>query len=261
MDKNQREVRLRQEDADLNRGLLWVVGAVLLECLLMVVNRWYINFYPAEIGVAEAILNVMRVLRVGGGIVGILALVWSALCFRKGSRAGWPAVVGLALLALAVCAHVTLSYEKNGVRMLFMLVPAWAALALVYYLYQPECFLAVTAGGFGAVGLWFVRFGGMTVDVALCLVGAVLVALVTLGLKKSDGALMQAGGKKVQWAPRHLLCPGAGQLRAGRAGGDRRRRPGQQRGLLPDVRHGGVAVCPGGLLHREDDVMACQLES
>ena len=72
MDKNQREVRLRQEDADLNRGLLWVVGAVLLECLLMVVNRWYINFYPAEIGVAEAILNVMRVLRVGGGIVGIL---------------------------------------------------------------------------------------------------------------------------------------------------------------------------------------------
>ena len=94
MDKNQREVRLRQEDADLNRGLLWVVGAVLLECLLMVVNRWYINFYPAEIGVAEAILNVMRVLRVGGGIVGILALVWSALCFRKGSRAGWPAVVG-----------------------------------------------------------------------------------------------------------------------------------------------------------------------
>ena len=71
MDKNQREVRLRQEDADLNRGLLWVVGAVLLECLLMVVNRWYINFYPAEIGVAEAILNVMRVLRLGGGVVGL----------------------------------------------------------------------------------------------------------------------------------------------------------------------------------------------
>ena len=49
MDKNQREVRLRQEDADLNRGLLWVVGAVLLECLLLVVNRWYIKFYPGEI--------------------------------------------------------------------------------------------------------------------------------------------------------------------------------------------------------------------
>lgn len=84
MDKNQREVRLRQEDADLNRGLLWVVGAVLLECLLMVVNRWYINFYPAEIGVAEAILNVMRVLRVGGGIVGILALVWSGPVLPQG---------------------------------------------------------------------------------------------------------------------------------------------------------------------------------
>ena len=78
MDKNQREVRLRQEDADLNRGLLWVVGAVLLECLLMVVNRWYINFYPAEIGVAEAILNVMRVLRLGGGVVGASRAVTDA---------------------------------------------------------------------------------------------------------------------------------------------------------------------------------------
>ena len=46
--------------------------------------------------------------------------------------------------------------------------------------------------------------GGMTVDVALCLVGAVLVALVTLGLKKSDGALMRAGGEKVQWAPQGI---------------------------------------------------------
>ena len=83
MDKNQREVRLRQEDADLNRGLLWVVGAVLLECLLMVVNRWYINFYPAEIGVAEAILNVMRVLRVGGGIVGIRGPFGRGFPFEK----------------------------------------------------------------------------------------------------------------------------------------------------------------------------------
>ena len=39
---------------------------------------------------------------------------------------------------------------------------------------------------------------------AVCLVGAVLVALVTLGLKKSDGALMRAGGEKVQWAPQGI---------------------------------------------------------
>ena len=46
---------------------------------------------------------------------------------------------------------------------------------------------------------------------------------------------------------RQLLRPGAGQLCAGCSGGSGRRRPGQQCGLLPDVRHGGLAVCPGGL--------------
>ena len=38
MDKNQREERRRQEDIALNRGLLWVGAAILMELLLMLVN-------------------------------------------------------------------------------------------------------------------------------------------------------------------------------------------------------------------------------
>ena len=136
MDKNQREVRLRQEDADLNRGLLWVVGAVLLECLLMVVNRWYINFYPAEIGVAEAILNVMRVLRLGGGVVGILALVWAALCFHRGSKAGWPAVAGLVLASCVLGVLVVVAAAALGSNVAYYLMfamVAWLFALVVYY--------------------------------------------------------------------------------------------------------------------------------
>ena len=43
MDKKQREARRHQEDIALQRGLLWVVGAVVLEALLVLVNRFYIN--------------------------------------------------------------------------------------------------------------------------------------------------------------------------------------------------------------------------
>ena len=39
MDKNQREERRRQEDIALNRGLLWVGAAILMELLLMLVNQ------------------------------------------------------------------------------------------------------------------------------------------------------------------------------------------------------------------------------
>ena len=45
MDKNQREERRRQEDIALNRGLLWVGAAILMELLLMLVNKYYINYY------------------------------------------------------------------------------------------------------------------------------------------------------------------------------------------------------------------------
>ena len=41
MDKNQREERRRQEDIALNRGLLWVGAAILMELLLMLVNKYY----------------------------------------------------------------------------------------------------------------------------------------------------------------------------------------------------------------------------
>ena len=40
MDKDQKQARQHQEDAALNRGLLWVAGAIVLEFLLMMVNKY-----------------------------------------------------------------------------------------------------------------------------------------------------------------------------------------------------------------------------
>ena len=47
MDYNEREARRRQEDRDLNRALIWVGAAIVLEFLLVLVNRYYIN-YPEK---------------------------------------------------------------------------------------------------------------------------------------------------------------------------------------------------------------------
>ena len=44
MDYNEREARRRQEDRDLNRALIWVGAAIVLEFLLVLVNRYYINY-------------------------------------------------------------------------------------------------------------------------------------------------------------------------------------------------------------------------
>jgi len=198
MDKNQREARRRQEDMALNRGLIWVGGAIVLECLLLLVNRYYINYYVSEVDMAIAVKGALSAIRIVGGIAGLVTLVWAALQFRRGGKHALPAVLTVACWALAVCAHVTLVYQKSGVQMLFLLVPAWAGLALIYYLYQPEFFLAAAAGGFASLGLWFIRYGGVGLEAAASLLGIVIVAAAALLLKKSGGVIRRSSGEEVR---------------------------------------------------------------
>lgn len=202
MDKNQREARRHQEDMALNRGLLWVVGAVVLEMLLLLVNRYYINYYVSEVDTAILVSSVMKFLRIAGGIATVVGLVWTFLQARKGQKAILPLVLALACAALTVCCHVALTFQADGVQMLFLLVPAWAGLALVFYLYQHEFFLGAVAGGLGGLGLWFVRYGnGLGLESALCLLGIVLALALTLRLKQNGGALRRKDGSELQLLP------------------------------------------------------------
>ena len=192
MDKNQREARRRQEDRALNRGLMWVGGAIVLEFLLLLVNRYYIHFKTSEIDLAIALRTVLQVLRIAGAVAGIAALVWAVLRFRKSEKTGLPLVLALACGALAVCAHITMAFQDSGVRMLFLMVPAWAGLALIYYLYQREFFLGAVASGLSILGLWFVRYGSrFSLETVLTLVGVLVVAAAALWLKKNNGVLKQ----------------------------------------------------------------------
>ena len=59
MNKRERTERARQEDAVLNKVLYWIVGAVVLEFLLLLVNRFYIKYTVATIGTANAIEAVL----------------------------------------------------------------------------------------------------------------------------------------------------------------------------------------------------------
>lgn len=202
MDKKQREERRRQEDIALQRGLLWVVGAIVLEGLLVLLNRNYVRYQMNEAAVNRAIAigNVLGVLRVVGAIAAVAALVWAVLKLRKKEKFGLQLVLALAAAAVAVCAHVAVKFQGEGISMLFWLVVAWAVLALVYYIYQREFFLGGCACGMAALGLWFARTGsvGMAEAVVLLLAVALVTAAVLL-LKKSDGLLPVPGAGPVRF--------------------------------------------------------------
>lgn len=98
MDKNQREERRRQEDIALNRGLLWVGAAILMELLLMLVNKYYINYYSTveSINMVYAFDAGLKAVR----IVALIALAASGVwCFLRFSREGRTGTMPLVLVA------------------------------------------------------------------------------------------------------------------------------------------------------------------
>lgn len=198
MDRDEREARRRQEDRALNKALIWVGAAIILEFLLVLVNRYYINYNTTSESINRAVAT--HAALVGLRWVSLAALVvcvvWMVIRLSKNGHAVLPGILSIAAGALLLCSHVILRFQDSGLRMLFWLVPAWTALALVYYLYQREFFFSALISGFGVLGLWFVRHSGavswytiLVVVVILLLAGGLFL------LKQKDGTLTLGKGK------------------------------------------------------------------
>lgn len=203
MDRNEREARRHQEDRALNKALIWVGVAIVLEFLLVLVNRYYINYNTSteSINRVLAIQAALVGLRWGSLVALAVCVVWMLVQLSKNGNAVLPGVLAIAAGGLLLCSHVILNFRDTGLRMMFWMVPAWAALALVYYLYQREFFFSALISGLGLLGLWFVRHAS-PLGLYTILVVVVLV-LLTLGLfllKKKDG-LFQLGKGKARLLP------------------------------------------------------------
>ena len=207
MDKNQREIMRQQEDKALNRGLIWVGAAIVLEFVLLLVNRYYLNFRGGgfEAQLAGTLFAAMRYLRVIGGVAAVACLVWTALSLKKGERKVLPVALFSGFGVAALASFVVLKYGAQGMQMLLLLVPALAGLALIFYLYQREFFLAAMVGGMGALGLWFVRCGGKVE--ALAAVAAILVVTgLTIWLMK-QGGVVKLGETDTRVLPKKASYP------------------------------------------------------
>lgn len=190
MDKKEREARRHQEDHALNCGLCWAAGAVVLEFLLLTLKRHYINFAVdnTSINIALAMDKVLRVVRMAAPAALVAGLIWMVLNAKKQKKTAIPVVLSVVSAVLWTCAHSVLRFNASGLRMLLLLVPVLGGLALVYYIYQKEFFLAALVGVLGGVGLWFVRSaGGFCLESNLALAVICLVVLFTAMLKKGKG--------------------------------------------------------------------------
>lgn len=203
MENKKNAAKKKQEDIALSRALIWFGAAMVVEFLLLLVNKYYVNFTAdrASIDLALA-LNV--VLKWTAPICLVGAVVCGFFAVKKGvAEKAFPfswVVLSVTLLVIACCAALLILFNAaSAMELLYVLVPAGAVLALVYYLYQREFFFCVCGTGIALLGLWLVRQANGAHDllitlytVAAVVVLAALLAL-TLLLKKNQGILTIKG--------------------------------------------------------------------
>ncbi len=200
MSKERKADKRRQEDRTLNRVLGWFGGAVVLEFLLLLLNRFYVHFDTSGVELAYGLAKLLEVLIWVGLAAAVASGVWLGLRRSRGKSLAGPAACLAASGVVTVCAFVARTWKDVGVQFLYVTVPVSAVLALVYWLYQREFFLIALQGGMALLGMWayiklFAARPGLVYGIfALALALAVGMAVLTWRLQRADGRL---GGRQV----------------------------------------------------------------
>ena len=199
MSKKQQQEELRkQEDQALWHGLLWVGAAAVLEILMLLVDRFYINYTIAaeSVAIASALYSVLGWMRPLSLAAVVIGAVWMLVSKKKQKPIRVPGLVLLGAAAALVCAHMSIRYNEAGVQMLLLLIPVWGGVALSFYLYQREFFLSAVMGVLAAMGLWFVQVNNgisLEVMVTCAAIGAMMGAVLWMK-QKNDGAFISKDG-------------------------------------------------------------------
>lgn len=197
----------RQEDIALTKVLYWIVGAVVLEFLLLMTQKYFINFSVDEFGInlAVAIGSALKVITFAGIIAGAAVLVLAYSRWKKGKHGIFLWALGVFLVMVGVYSALVWKFNATGVEFLIFANVVLAVLAFVYYIYQLEFFAVAVACAAGVLGI-YVRFtssGGLKTYLAmgLMLVVLIVVAAVAAAAQRSEGVLTLKE-KKIELLPK-----------------------------------------------------------
>ena len=194
-EKEKRLQRQKAEDAIFNKMLLWLVGAVIAEAIVLFVRRFYINATVGEMGIYFAVNFFFRVFIYVGLVLTVLGIVWCLLSRKKGKQLTAPVICTVIVGFLWVVSVLTYCLEAVGIKALMILPIVVAVLVLIYFLYQRAFFVNAIFSGLGIAALWgFRQFYAVhptatTVALVIGWIGLVVIAVLCGVLKKNHGKL------------------------------------------------------------------------
>lgn len=193
-EKGKREQRHQQEDATFNKMLLWLVGAVAVELLILLVKMVYVEFFAGAAAVI-ALTYFFQVFSFLGAALTVAGIVWIVLNLRVGKSAVVPcicAAVAASLWVMSVLGHYL--YDV-GMDIMLLLPAVGAVLIVVYFLYQRAFFLNALLTAGGLLAMWLHRQYYMGHPNMIRLIFAAALALLAAGLVLS--VLLRRGNGKL----------------------------------------------------------------
>lgn len=169
--------RAREEDVVLTKVLWWILGAVVLEALLLLLNKVYVHFPAGQINIVLALRTMFNVLGVALPICFVVLTIWAVVRWRAGRSAKLAGILAVISLVLGACAAIISLYYSKGISFLYVAVPAVTVLALIYYLYQREFFFTAVLSALGLLG---VRIAPQTANDSRTAYGYLVVLAVVL---------------------------------------------------------------------------------
>lgn len=193
-EKGKRAQRQSEDDKVFNRMLLWLAGAVVVELLLLLLQKAYVEMI-FDAMVAKALSNFFHVFSIAGAVIAVGCAVWAVLNQRGGRSMALPVIIACAAGGLWVISLLCRFLYAEGVRILMMFPAAGAVLIIIFFLYQrPFFFNAILTGG-GLLALWLHKqyYMNHPTFITACIVAGVVVlaaaAALALQLRKTDGKL------------------------------------------------------------------------
>lgn len=186
----------QQENEILYKILFWLGVAVVLEAIVIWVNRYFFHYLAKEIPLATALMSVFSVLQYVALALALIFFVWVLLTRKKESKFAYLRLLLAVLFAgIGVFSFLFIHVGIASISPLLVCIPAGAGLIMIYYLYQKEFFVITFASFLGILGLWIIRsarsnyqvFLNIYVVSVLCLLLAVVIF--SLHLRKSGGKI------------------------------------------------------------------------
>ncbi len=184
-DKGKRARRQNEDDKVFNRMLLWLAAAVVLELLLLMLQKAYVEM-TFSAPVAKGLLEFFKIFNIAGVVLLAGCAVWAVLFARSGKPVALPAILAAASGALWVVSLVCRFIYPDGVRVLMLFPAGGAVLIVIFFLYQRPFFYnaALTCGGLLAVWLHKQYYMNHPRLITACIVGGVVV-LANLNLMRN----------------------------------------------------------------------------